>query len=953
MLDASQASQSSVTPKKRTFKEVYTASSSEQFPDLPWYGIDYQDIIETVTKMLNEVMIPLEKYAPTDSGIESLLKEAEKVKAFPDLKKCHMAVLGDQGAGKSTLLTALFSGRNLLDRSGGTKSCTAVPIIVTHKKGAADNTKESDVTIEWFNAEDILAHILEQVRHWTDVFPGLASGLDAAEEAGDEEEVEETSDDSEFESETEDCSPQAPPKLTKKLYNSLKQDAAASTAKEFFQVVFDAQHNEHANQELEKWLYETDIREGGFADLCMAKVKDRFQYLDQKLRIRNDVSTFLHISDRDLKDIRQIVTTLWPFVRVVSISTGHILLRYGMCFYDLPGNLLHCHVLDSDADNLGFGDTNQLREANINRYRWKADLELIVADSSRIRTNKKLNKQIATSLHLKRGDGRTILVMNKTDTLLDKSNIGDQIWNIQEHPFPALQERLNTVLKEQDDDQDEDGIELEDFDSLCSEIDVAYVKRETRLVREHFRGKNIIFFAVSATSFLQWNQRMRAEDPLLPPEATGIPGLIRHLLITPASTNFNNYNDHVTRIMNRFRARAARVIQKHVEDQQYARMRQDLAAQTPLLEKKFNNTFPKLIEDTAIPPWSPEDEPEIHEKIKDLFQQQWKHPIIWYHGWWKMLRENGVPCSGAYHDQGRNLNEDILGTVEPSLEEWFDNMTFGIDGIAEELQKLAEDFVDTVRRNIDICTTTPDLKDAAVEALDEVSESIHIAYDKLLSDLSSSLEENHLRFTTEIDIECPIAQAMKPSYNRALDERFVKDGKGVYNRQRRVLQTSMLKPKKHYFKLGKQEERIKPLLDTLKSRLMSRQQEMWKTDCATFTDAVIDHLVEFSVTTEELLVDATFMAQGHQEARAELKKLLVFFDEKLEEVQAEFANAESHCARKKAKVEAARASRVSTRPAESAYQNAGVPVCRMDDTVPVVPTFGRHKGVCPHPLWNF
>jgi hypothetical protein len=69
----------------------------------------------------------------------------------------------------------------------------------------------------------------------------------------------------------------------------------------------------------------------------------------------------------------------------------------------------------SDTDIAGFGDTNQLREAHINRYRWMADLELIVAGSSRIRTSKTLNKQIARSIHIKGGVGRTILVMNKTD----------------------------------------------------------------------------------------------------------------------------------------------------------------------------------------------------------------------------------------------------------------------------------------------------------------------------------------------------------------------------------------------------------------------------------------------------------------------------------------------------------------------------------------------------------
>jgi hypothetical protein len=66
-------------------------------------------------------------------------------------------------------------------------------------------------------------------------------------------------------------------------------------------------------------------------------------------------------------------------------------------------------------NKLGFGDTNQLRAAHINKFRWKADLELIVAESSRIRTNKTLNKYIADSVHIKKKAGGTIVIMNKTD----------------------------------------------------------------------------------------------------------------------------------------------------------------------------------------------------------------------------------------------------------------------------------------------------------------------------------------------------------------------------------------------------------------------------------------------------------------------------------------------------------------------------------------------------------
>jgi hypothetical protein len=63
---------------------------------------------------------------------------------------------------------------------------------------------------------------------------------------------------------------------------------------------------------------------------------------------------------------------------------------------------------------IGYGDTSQLREAVINAFRWKADLEMVVARNSRIHTSTQQDKYLARSIHLKGAD-RTILVMNKSD----------------------------------------------------------------------------------------------------------------------------------------------------------------------------------------------------------------------------------------------------------------------------------------------------------------------------------------------------------------------------------------------------------------------------------------------------------------------------------------------------------------------------------------------------------
>ncbi|KAH3906015.1 hypothetical protein HBH56_212130 [Parastagonospora nodorum] len=909
--------QGTMSSRKRKFKPVYNPSASEQFPDIPWYKVNYQVITDLVNEMLDEIIIRLEKYAPGDSGINALLEAAEEAKRLPDLEKCRMAVLGDQAAGKSTLLTVLMGGRRLLDSSGDTKSCTAVPTAMVHKKGAADNTRESDMTIEWMTLEEILAHIQEQIRRWTDLHPGFDHNLD--DNPGDGEDIQESSDD-EDELDPSTADEEEPTRSKSQGRKALKLDDAASTAQEFFEVIFNTERDRRAKQRLEERLYRSDIRLGDFETLCVEAVQIRFRELDADLRVRDNLSQFSAVQDRDLREKRNLVKRLWPFVKLVTIATGHILLRYGMCFYDLPG----------------FGDTNQLRAAHINRYRWKADLELIVAVSSRIRTNKALNKEIAKSVHMKKGGGTTILVMNKIDTLINERTMIDQISNIEEEPFPSLYERLCQC--ESEDIDDESGSEIPD--ELLREIFVAYVQREKRLVEEQLQGKDIAFFAASAESALEWKNRSRKQDPYLDPEGTGIPAIVRHFLRAPADTNLRNYHNHVTKVLPAWRARALRVLTKHTEDEHYAKMREDLSAKIPCLAIRLRELVPSLLEQTISAPWSCEDEPKIVDKIKELFDKLWRDPKIMYTGWRKMLRENGIPVAGVYVD--RNLNEDVLSTIEAIINDWANKMTEATDGLAGSLLQLVKELVSATFRDINICNSTPELKDAAADALEEAEGEIEASYDTLLNKLNSSLDENHLHFTTEMDIECPIAKAMKPSYERALDERFVQGGRGIYKRQKKVLKDSMLKPKKHYVRLEEDEQKIEPLIDALKEKLMSRQRELWTQNCTAFIDSVIEQLEEFCQTAKDLLTDADFMSKEHQEARAELKELLEQFDDSLDEVQEEFANLGLEAPVKKIKLEPTEDSGVEPTFAEPSHFDPTEPAPEDVPSVPIVQNLGWH-----------
>lgn len=328
--DSSQATdRETPSTSKRKFSNVYDPTASEQFPDIPWYNLDYQVVISQVNEMLDEIILGLKKYTANDPDIKALVEAAEKAKKLPDLEKCRMAVLGEQAAGKSTLLSALF-GRALLERSGGRKSCTAMPVVLTHKDGADDNTKLSDIIIEWISKGEHLDHILEHIRRWADVYPG--SQEDTNEEEDEDAHDEEETNDTAQGAEAEEVRFNLP-----KVREALKSQRGASTAKEFFEIIFNVEEDKAAKKFLESRLYNTDIRQGDFKDICLEKLSARFRQLSPELRIKNDVSEFFDVHDRDLGKKRKLAKKLWPFVKIFTIATGHILLRYGMCFYDLPG----------------------------------------------------------------------------------------------------------------------------------------------------------------------------------------------------------------------------------------------------------------------------------------------------------------------------------------------------------------------------------------------------------------------------------------------------------------------------------------------------------------------------------------------------------------------------------------------------------------------------------------
>jgi hypothetical protein len=69
---------------KRKHGNIHIPGASNQFPDLPWYSLNYQRVGSQIHEMLDEIILGLKKYVANDPAIKELIEAAEKAKKLPD-----------------------------------------------------------------------------------------------------------------------------------------------------------------------------------------------------------------------------------------------------------------------------------------------------------------------------------------------------------------------------------------------------------------------------------------------------------------------------------------------------------------------------------------------------------------------------------------------------------------------------------------------------------------------------------------------------------------------------------------------------------------------------------------------------------------------------------------------------------------------------------------------------
>jgi hypothetical protein len=314
--------------------EIYD-HTKESFPDDPWYALNYERVIDSVEEMCEKVAEPLRQYAHADEDISDLIAAAKEAKKLPNIKSLNVAGLGGQGTGKSTLINA-FLDRLILHRSGSSAACTSYATIIRHKLGADDNVQESDVTIVFLSDDEIKTCIKEQILRWTAVYPGFVDDSSPGPDDNDDEE------DEDDESQTLDDKSKAPHNAPKRVSRAVKD--SLKTAKEFFELICNTNRDASIGLWLENALYKTDISMGDFAHTCYSHAKARLARLAATCDIKEGKAQYFGISDTDLGRRNIVLKAYAPLIKVAIIETGHILLRHGVNFFDLPGKMILKHV---------------------------------------------------------------------------------------------------------------------------------------------------------------------------------------------------------------------------------------------------------------------------------------------------------------------------------------------------------------------------------------------------------------------------------------------------------------------------------------------------------------------------------------------------------------------------------------------------------------------------------
>lgn len=396
------------------------------------------------------------------------------------------------------------------------------------------------------------------------------------------------------------------------------------------------------------------------------------------------------------------------------------------------------------------------------------------------------------------------------------------------------------------------------------------------------QGRGVDILSVSTEQYQLCTGMISGDDegdgapkPKLTPGATGIPELRQYLFSLPAQTNFRTLHHHVFETLSDIVIRIQRILEKFDEDDDddYNRMREYLAEGIPTLRETVDSLADSLPADNVMVPWNSNDfKSTIKPSLQDMIHE-FQHHIVNYQTFRKLLRENGIPTSGA--GLGINMNQRILATMEHFIKNGNTQMQTQADALALPPFAPIEEILNYVKSQLEKVSENAELRRRALAEFDTAKSRIERAHGKLTATLQSTLRSTYLRHTTEVNIASPIATAMKYIYRATIAHQFFQAGKGSYHRQRAYLLKRLTEP---FWSSNSSVE-------TMQQKITNTQVDAWKQCCTSFVSEAMSLLDDFALAANELLENNEYLSSDHLQVHEQLEALFPAFKSRLEQVQ--------------------------------------------------------------------
>ncbi|KAG9203275.1 hypothetical protein G6514_002928 [Epicoccum nigrum] len=300
-------------------------------------------------------------------------------------------------------------------------------------------------------------------------------------------------------------------------------------------------------------------------------------------------------------------------------------------------------------------------------------------------------------------------------------------------------------------------------------------------------------------------------------------------------------------------------------------MRQKFEEKLPGRRKIFEGLAESFPDECVANPFTKHDitnyiSPHLEQFVNDLCTSKG----LYYQTFSKMLKENGIPNDGK--GLGRKLNNDILNTMVELIDKWNVSMQGKAHDIAERLDEPSKAVLKALREHVQASEGNREVTNRVSALRDTTIRRSGISYGKLSVQLLKDLREIHLRYSTEVNVKCPIAMEMIDVYRTVVLGQLGQPGPGSYNRQR----THLLK----FLTTPDCEGRTLPKV--IGQKIFRAQVESWKQCCQRYADEVMGLLEGFRQTIEDMFNNGQKLTEEHRNIRKMLECRLANFERQLD-----------------------------------------------------------------------